>query len=612
MRKFSKFTSIFTALAIASQLIFTAYAISPPGNDFNYAAYSQGNIKLFDTGTINGDAVSSSGSIYTHSSSNKVTGRRYDKNDNLPFNYTFPGIPDAPSIANHMDDLACDWYPATTIAEDYSFDSLTINGPLTIDCDSGDRILVVENLIINGGSIVLHGTGRLIMYVKNDVTINNSFIFNINGQSDRVHVFVSGDLKVSAFLQMKGNWYVDGNIDFTCGGSRLEGNIVAGGNKVNLRNDCWIKGAVYVPDANTELTGASHVHGYVVCKNLELTGCSGITFVPRSISIPNSSPEPPDPPPTPSGNYTNGILGEYFDSANNDNESYMRMIRIDSSPDYNWEYNSPDTSIEKNTFSVRWTGFIEVPRSDNYTFYTYSDDGVKMTFNGQEIINRWGLLNLEFSNSSSIRLEAGIKYPIKIDYQQIPLNSTFFLFWKPEHGGMEIVPETAFYVKKDIYSRYNQPQYVNPVRGNGTGLKAQFFDGADGVTSGAEPSSITCGIVDYDWGLNTPIPNPTSDGFSGLFTGYIEGKYTETVTLEVVVDDGVKMWIDKKLVLDKWIPNSRVSYTVPVEMKNGKFNKIQIQYNDVSECASIQLYWMSDGQEKQLIPAKYLYTASPD
>ena len=44
-----------------------------------------------------------------------------------------------------------------------------------------------------------------------------------------------------------------------------------------------------------------------------------------------------------------------------------------------------DPPLTADTFSARWTGQIEAPYSGTYTFYTVSDDGVRLWVNGVQL-----------------------------------------------------------------------------------------------------------------------------------------------------------------------------------------------------------------------------------
>jgi len=59
-----------------------------------------------------------------------------------------------------------------------------------------------------------------------------------------------------------------------------------------------------------------------------------------------------------------------------------------------------------NTFSVRWTGFINIDTDETYTFYSSSDDGSKVFIDGIEVVDNDGLHGVE-EESGTIILTAG-------------------------------------------------------------------------------------------------------------------------------------------------------------------------------------------------------------
>jgi hypothetical protein len=316
-------------------------------------------------------------------------------------------------------------------------------------------------------------------------------------------------------------------------------------------------------------------------------------------------------------NFVNGLLGQYYDTPEPSNISYKRLIQIDGNVEFNWQTGSPDSSIEPDTFSTVWTGYIEVPTTGNYDFYTYSDDGVQLSigWTGAPIINRWGLVNLEFTKSyQAIYLEQGVKYPFSLKYQELPINSTIFLFWQCDGGQMYIVPPSAFYVCQGHYSKYFNPVHVNCLKANGDGLKGEYFSGAQTVVNESSVPNYTVNgqNINFEWGASSPDSSIPEDDFSARWTGYLESKYTEDMTLQLVSDDGVRMWIDDNLVLDKWEAYSNVLHEVTIPFENGKIYKIRVEYNDLGLGATCVLYWKSAGQEREVIPQKYLYTVKPD
>jgi len=92
-------------------------------------------------------------------------------------------------------------------------------------------------------------------------------------------------------------------------------------------------------------------------------------------------------------------------------------VRIDPCIDFDWGEGTPDQSIGKDTYSVRWTGKVEPRYSETYTFYTVTDDGVRLWVDGVLLIDKWKSQSAT-EHSEQIYLEAGKKYDIKMEYYQ--------------------------------------------------------------------------------------------------------------------------------------------------------------------------------------------------
>ena len=82
--------------------------------------------------------------------------------------------------------------------------------------------------------------------------------------------------------------------------------------------------------------------------------------------------------PTQSGT-GNGLSAVYYD---NQNFTGATVSRVDPTVNFDWGTGSPAPGIGADTFSVRWTGQVQAQFSQTYTFYTTSDDGVRLWVNG--------------------------------------------------------------------------------------------------------------------------------------------------------------------------------------------------------------------------------------
>ena len=145
-------------------------------------------------------------------------------------------------------------------------------------------------------------------------------------------------------------------------------------------------------------------------------------------------------PPTDAATGT-GLYGEYFD---NKDLSSRKLTRTDTTVNFDWGSGSPDALIGADTFSVRWTGWVQAPASGSYTFHTDSDDGVRLWVDNQLIINNLTDHGVT-PNSGSITLTAGKKYDIKLEYYENGGVALIKLYWTPPGLAKQVIPRERLY-----------------------------------------------------------------------------------------------------------------------------------------------------------------------
>jgi hypothetical protein len=155
------------------------------------------------------------------------------------------------------------------------------------------------------------------------------------------------------------------------------------------------------------------------------------------VTVQNVTSQPPAP------STGDGLQATYF---NNADFTGSQITRTDKTVNFNWGTGSPDSSIGNNTFSARWTGKIMVPATGKYTFYTRSDDGVRLWVNGQLLINNWTLHSVT-DNKAQITLSAGQKYDIKMEYYENTGKAVAKLYWSSATQSKQIIPTNYLYTK---------------------------------------------------------------------------------------------------------------------------------------------------------------------
>ncbi|MEL6106236.1 MAG: DUF4347 domain-containing protein, partial [Planctomycetota bacterium] len=136
-----------------------------------------------------------------------------------------------------------------------------------------------------------------------------------------------------------------------------------------------------------------------------------------------------------------GLLGEYFDNIDFTNRF---PTRVDSTIDFDWATAAPLTGMGADTFSVRWTGQIEPLYSEEYTFQTVSDDGVRLWVDGQLIIDEWND-HAATEHTGTISLNAGQLYDIRMEFYENGGQAVAQLSWSSASQVLEVIPQSQLY-----------------------------------------------------------------------------------------------------------------------------------------------------------------------
>jgi hypothetical protein len=135
-----------------------------------------------------------------------------------------------------------------------------------------------------------------------------------------------------------------------------------------------------------------------------------------------------------------GIRGDYYNGTNF--ETY-RLTRTDDQINFTWADGvSPDPLVNDNQFSVRWTGQIEAAFTETYTFYTNSDDGVRLWVDGQQLVNNW-TDHSPTENRGTIDLAAGQVYDIQMEMYENTVGAVAELRWSSPSTQKQIIPQAA-------------------------------------------------------------------------------------------------------------------------------------------------------------------------
>lgn len=142
----------------------------------------------------------------------------------------------------------------------------------------------------------------------------------------------------------------------------------------------------------------------------------------------------------PTGN-GNGLKGEYYSGRDFNS---LKRTRTDATVDFDWGTQAPIEALSPDVFTIRWTGQIQPRFSETYTFFTSSDDGIRLWVNGQKLIDNW-TEHSATENFATIDLQAGQKYDIKLEYFEQQGLAVSKLLWSSSTQMKEIVPQSQLF-----------------------------------------------------------------------------------------------------------------------------------------------------------------------
>ena len=250
-----------------------------------------------------------------------------------------------------------------------------------------------------------------------------------------------------------------------------------------------------------------------------------------------------------------GLKGEYWNVSanykisNGAPASNPKLIRRDSTINFDWSTGAPASGVNSEWLYVRWTGQIVAPVDGAYKFGGSNDDGMRVAVDGQELYNQACYGTLCYNEAKSITLSAGQVVPLQVDY----LDHTSAAYAK-------------LYVKGAVSQQIISQDWLRTNVTNAPqtyGLTGRYYiDTGDHDINTAVTQSNRLMMVRRDTNLNLqfgtsgPAQGLQADNFMARWTGYITVPSAGSYKLGMIGDDGarikVKVGSSWATLLDSW------------------------------------------------------------
>lgn len=142
---------------------------------------------------------------------------------------------------------------------------------------------------------------------------------------------------------------------------------------------------------------------------------------------------------------------------------------------------------------------------------------------------------------------------------------------------------------------------VQPIR-PAPGLLAELFQG---MNFERRLKTRIDSTLDFALGPGAIDPDVPEDCFSVRWTGWLKAPRPGRCTLLVEADDGVRLWLDDKLLIDEWRWQNRRRFDATVELSD-RSHPLRIEYFEGWGHAFVRLWWKLEDGAEQPVPAKAL------
>jgi hypothetical protein len=257
-----------------------------------------------------------------------------------------------------------------------------------------------------------------------------------------------------------------------------------------------------------------------------------------------------------------GWQGEYYANQNLSGSPSLR--RTDSTINFDWKDGAPAPGLPADHFSVRWKQTLNFS-AGTYRFFTSTDDGVRVWVDNRLVVDAWFNQALPNTRSGDSTLNAGA-HEVRVEYYEDTKQAAVRAWWE------RVAP------------------YPTPDVPTIAGWRGEYFGNRD--LAGGPALVREDPAIEFDWGTGSPASWIPSDSFSVRWArqlSFSPGYYR----LSVLSDDGVRVWVDNALVIDRWYPMAAELHYVDGVYLSGA-HQLRVEYFEQTGYASIR-FWFSPG-----------------
>ncbi len=320
---------------------------------------------------------------------------------------------------------------------------------------------------------------------------------------------------------------------------------------------------------------------------------------------PSPSPKPSPQPTAPPTSNKNGLNYQYYEGSwstlpNFSNEKVIKQGTVTNF--------TLDVKQRDDRFGIVFSGSIQINTGGTYTFYTTSDDGSKLYIDGKQVVDNDGAHGPR-ERSGSVTLSEG-RHAIAVQFAELTVGQYLRVHYAGPGISKKLIPSGVLYSDGNTPPSKPAPKPTpkpTPPVSSKNGLQYKYYEGSwSSLPNFASQSVQKEGTVsNFDLGVRQ-----RSDNFGLVFTGSIDIKSSGAYTFYTTSDDGSKLYIDGKQVVNNDGLHGPRENSGKVTLSKGR-HRIEVQFFERTEGQILQVRYAGPGISKQNIPNGVLFLDEP-
>lgn len=335
---------------------------------------------------------------------------------------------------------------------------------------------------------------------------------------------------------------------------------------------------------------------------------------PAQDDEPSSPPPPGNPTPAPPTS-SNGLRYKYYEGSWSSLPDFgSQSVRKEGT------VSNFDVGVRRrdSDFGLVFTGSIDIQSSGQYTFYTKSDDGSKLFIDGKLVVGNDGL-HATREQSGKITLSKG-RHSIEVQFFERSGEQVLEALYAGPGISKRQIPNGVLYPDGSTPPSSPDPEPeptpkpepkpdptppAPPTAQNG--LRYKYYEGRWSEL----PNFSSLAVVKSGTLPNFSLSPARTDRYFGfVYTGYIKVEQSGSYTFYTTSDDGSKLYINGKQIVDNDRVHAALERSGSVNLSAG-YHQIEVRFFENAYGEELGVRYQGPGVGKQTVPDNVLFLDSP-